>query len=658
MIKKNRSSVRGKWVSYSLSIIFLTVLILPQNSFALIEKKTVLQQRELFKQAENAIAHNDKERFKRLIVSLEGYPVVAYLHYDDLKSRLNRAQKSEIKSFLDEYKDYPFAYRLRGKWLDKLAKRKQWDDYLDFYQGQKNTRHRCLSLTARIETGRQLIGINKDIALLWNTGYSQPEECDQPFNLYLSTVDNRSQVLWERIEKAFKARRPSLARYLAKKMDPEDRELVETWYRAHRKPSTVLSQLSNSEDLPINRKIIQHAVDRLARRTSLKAKDFWDEIQHKFTFTENEKDKLNKRIALSAAYQHKAESKELLEQLPDKLKSDNAHLWLARIHLRDEDWIGLIKTIIAMPEHLKKETEWEYWLARAYDQAGLSATAFSSYARLAGKSSYYGFLAADRIKTGYTITQQQASDKTAIDEPKILSKNIHLLRARELFFLERQLDARREWFQAIRKLNQEEIKQAATMASSWKWHDNAIKTVAKTSHRSDYDLRFPMPYQNLVMKNVKQNDLDPSVVYGVIRRESLFDPLAKSRVGALGLMQLMPATARKVAQSLGLKRPRQADILNIDNNIKLGTKYFKTVLNRFDKNVSLAAAAYNAGPSNVKKWLPDGESLPADQWVETVPFKETRNYIQAVLAYATIFDKHLGQKVKISSRMQDVKSSY
>lgn len=637
---------------------FIAVLILPQSSFALVEKKTIQQQRNLFQLAEQAIRTKDKQQFKKLTAELEGYPVVAYLYYDELRNRLSRAKKEEIQSFLEKYKDYPFAYRLRGKWLDRLAKRKQWDDYLNFYQGRKNTRHRCLSLTARIETGRELIGINKEIALLWNTGYSQPDECDQAFELYLSTVENRDQILWERIEKAFKARRPSLARYLAKKMDPKDRELVETWYRAHRKPSAVLNQLSKSKDLPINRKIIQHALDRLARRNSLEAKEIWDKIQHKYTFNEDEKDKLNKRIALSAAYQHKAESKELLEHLPDKLKSDNAHLWLARIHLRDEDWIGLIKTINAMPEHLKKETEWEYWLARAYDQAGLSATAFSSYARLAGKSSYYGFLAADKIKTGYTITQQQASDQTTFDEPRILSKNIHLLRARELFFLERQLDARREWFQAMRKLSQEEIKQAATMASSWKWHDNAIKTVAKTPHRSDYDLRFPMPYQNLVMKNVKQHDLDPSVVYGVIRRESLFDPLAKSRAGALGLMQLMPATARKVAQSLGLKRPQQADILNIDNNIKLGTKYFRTVLNRFDKNVSLAAAAYNAGPSNVKRWLPKGESLPADQWVETVPFKETREYIQAVLAYATIFDKHLGQKVKISSRMQDVKSSY
>ncbi len=124
------------------------------------------------------------------------------------------------------------------------------------------------------------------------------------------------------------------------------------------------------------------------------------------------------------------------------------------------------------------------------------------------------------------------------------------------------------------------------------------------------------------------------------------------------MMQLMPSTARRVAKSLGQKKPRKYDILSVNNNIKLGTRYFKTVLKRFDNNVSLAAAAYNAGPGNVRRWLPEKDLLPADLWVETIPFKETRNYVQAVLAYATIFDKQLGKDVQISSRMNDVKSVY
>ena len=168
-----------------------------------------------------------------------------------------------------------------------------------------------------------------------------------------------------------------------------------------------------------------------------------------------------------------------------------------------------------------------------------------------------------------------------------------------------------------------------------------------------------MPYQKQVLRHARKKQLDPSVIYGVMRRESLFDPVARSRVGALGLMQLMPATARSVANSLGLKKLAQSDILKIENNINLGTQYFRTVMNRFDNNVSLAAAAYNAGPHNVKKWLPKNDNiLPADLWVETVPFNETRNYVQAVLAYATVFDKSMGKDTMISSRMHDIRAQY
>ena len=618
---------------------------------------TLEQQRSLFKQAERALSVKDNKKFKKLLIELQDYPVTGYLEYDSFRKKLSRSSQDEVKQFLNKYQGYPFSYRLLGKWLNLLAKRKDWKSYLDFYDGRTAVKYKCLSFTARLQTG-QVKNINSDIEKIWSTGYSQPDQCDAPFGHYLKTADNISDSIWTRIEKAFKVRRPSLAKYLAKKLSKKDQKLVDEWYQSHRHPAKRLPALANKKDSEINRKIIIHALKRLARKDSLKAKEHWDKLKDNFEFNIEQKQQVDQKIALSAAYQHKSESKLLLQQLPDKLKSDNAHIWLARIHLRDEDWIGLIKTISSMPDHLKTESEWVYWLARAYENAGHTVKSVDIFTDLAHKSTYYGFLSADKVDLKYQINQQQAASETTFTEQQLLDKSDHLLRARELFFLDRLLDARREWFQGIRKLNQQEIKQAASIASNWKWHDNAIKTVAKTTHRSDYDLRFPMPFKKQVMKNVKKNGLDLSVIYGVMRRESLFDPLAKSRVGALGLMQLMPSTARRVAKSLGLKKPKKYDILRVSNNIKLGTSYFKSVLKRFDNNVSLAAAAYNAGPGNVKKWLPEKELLPADLWVETIPFKETRNYVQAVLAYATIFDKHLGKKVQISSRMNDVKPVY
>jgi len=503
----------------------------------------------------------------------------------------------------------------------------------------------------------QLEGLNDEIAKVWLRGYSQPSQCDPAFAYFLNNYDQAQEAIWLRIEKAFKARRPKLARHLSKQLDQQGQATVQTWYRAHQRPERELKKLGDAEDTLHNRAIIVHAIDRLARKDSLKALEFWNLNRDHFVFNGEQKDQVQLRIALSAAYQHKPEARTLLGNLEPSAMNDQAFLWLARIQLRGHDWPGLLDTINRMPPHLQQENEWQYWLSRSMEADGQLVESLSLLEQLSEKSSYYGFLAADKLKREYRINQEDAFS-VEIDEEAMLSDNPHMLRARELFYLDRLVDAKREWFQALRYLDQDQIKQAATLASKWQWHDSAIRTVAKTPHRSDYSLRFPMPYKQQVFSHAQSRDLDPSLIYGVMRRESLFDPLARSSVGALGLMQLMPSTARRVASSLGMKRPRKSDILHVENNIRLGTHYLRTVMNRFDNNVALAAAAYNAGPRNVKRWLPKNSVMSADLWVETVPFKETRNYVQAVLAYSTVFDKSLGKNTLMSSRMGDIKTEY
>ena len=614
------------------------------------------QQRQLFHEASFALERNQITKFKRLLKQLEDYPAKPYLEYDAFKRKVTRAKPRQVEQFLQQYAEYPFAYHARGKWLKVLARRGDWKNYLKFFDDRENTRLKCLSFQARLNLG-QLEDLNDDIARVWSRGYSQPSQCDPAFAYFLQSYDQVEQAIWLRIEKAFKARRPNLARYLGKQLDQQARVIVDTWYRAHRRPERSLRQLADAEDNMHNRAIIVHAIDRLARKDSLKALEHWNLIRDDFAFTQQQKDQSQRRIALSAAIQHKSEARALLSSLEPSNMNDQAHLWLARIQMRNRDWSGLMNTINLMPAHLYEENEWQYWLSRSLEAEGQLSSSLSLLEQLSGKSSYYGFLAADKLKRDYHIEQENAA-RVEIDEDSFLSANPHMLRARELYYLDRLVDAKREWFQALRHLDQDQIKQAATLASKWQWHDSAIRTVAKTPHRNDFSLRFPMPYKQQVLQHAHDRELDPSLIYGVMRRESLFDPLARSSVGALGLMQLMPSTARRVARSLGMKRPRKSDILRVDNNIRLGTHYLRTVMNRFDNNVALAAAAYNAGPGNVKRWLPKNSVMPADLWVETVPFKETRNYVQAVLAYSTVFDKSLGKSTLMSSRMGDIKTVY
>ena len=619
-------------------------------------KANIEQQRQLFHDASSALKRNKITRFNQLLKQLDDYPAKPYLEYDAFVRRVSRTKPAQVEEFLQRFADFPFAYHARGKWLKVLARRGDWENYLEFFDGRENTRLQCLAFQARLKLN-QLEGLNDEIVRVWSRGYSQPSQCDPAFAYFLKSNEQAEQAIWLRIEKAFKARRPNLARYLGKKLDQQAQATVDTWYRAHRRPERSLRKLAEAEDNHFNRAIIVHAIDRLARKNSLKALEHWNLIRDDFAFTQQQIDQSQRRIALSAAIQHKSEARALLSSLDPSIMNDQAYLWLARIQLRNRDWTGLMKTINLMPAHLHQENEWQYWLSRSMEAEGQMADSMSLLEQLSGKSSYYGFLAADKLKRDYHIEQENAAS-IEIDEVSFLSANPHMLRARELYYLDRLIDAKREWFQALRYLDQDQIKQAATLASKWQWHDSAIRTVAKTPHRSDYSLRFPMPYRQQVMQHAEARELDPALIYGVMRRESLFDPLARSSVGALGLMQLMPSTARRVAKSLGMKRPRKSDILRVENNIRFGTAYLRTVMNRFDNNVALAAAAYNAGPGNVKRWLPKNSIMSADLWVETVPFKETRNYVQAVLAYSTVFDKSLGRSTLMSSRMNDVKTVY
>ena len=630
-------------------IAFAAIVALPVEA-------NIEQQRSLFHDAAHALERNQMSKFNKLLKQLDGYPAQPYLVYDAFRRNISHQKPQQVELFLQRYADLPFAYHARGAWLDTLAQRKDWENYLHFFDGRSNTRLECLSFQARLQLG-QLDGLAADIGKIWLRGYSQPPQCDAPFSYYLKSLENTDEVIWTRIEKAFQARRPELARYLGKKLDPESRGIVETWYRAHQRPEQSLKKLADASDDERTRAIIVHAVDRLARKDSMKALQSWNLIRDQFAFSLEQKRRIQLRIALSAALQHEPEARTLLSSLDPETMNDQAYLWLARIQLRGRDWAGLLNTINGMPEHLQQENEWQYWLSRAMEAEGQVSSSMSLLDQLSHKSSYYGFLAADKLRRDYRIEQENASS-SSVDEEAFLADNPHMLRARELYFLDRLIDAKREWFQALRYLDQDQIKQAATLASKWQWHDSAIRTVAKTEHRNDYLLRFPMPYKQEVLQQAEERKLDPSLIYGVMRRESLFDPLARSSVGALGLMQLMPSTARNVARSLGMKKPGRADILSVANNIRFGTQYLRTVMNRFDNNVALAAAAYNAGPSNVQRWLPRDASMSADLWVETVPYTETRDYVQAVLAYATVFDRSRGKNTLMSSRMGDIKTQY
>nr|WP_305910209.1 transglycosylase SLT domain-containing protein [Methylomarinum sp. Ch1-1]MDP4520939.1 transglycosylase SLT domain-containing protein [Methylomarinum sp. Ch1-1] len=196
---------------------------------------------------------------------------------------------------------------------------------------------------------------------------------------------------------------------------------------------------------------------------------------------------------------------------------------------------------------------------------------------------------------------------------------------------------------------------AAKLAQHWQWDQVAIFTIAKAKYWDDVDLRFPVKYLDQVKVNARLHELDPAIVFGLIRRESAFNEKARSPVGARGLMQIMPRTGRQIARDLKEQWRSAQSLFNPEVNVKYGTYYYKKLLQQFNGHYALAAAAYNAGPHRVEGWLPDENAVAADIWIETIPFKETRAYVSAVLTYALIYQQRMQRNMlKIKDFMRDI----
>ena len=217
-----------------------------------------------------------------------------------------------------------------------------------------------------------------------------------------------------------------------------------------------------------------------------------------------------------------------------------------------------------------------------------------------------------------------------------------LQRALAFYRLNLRFEGNREWIWAIRGFDDKQLLTAAEFARRHELYDRAINTAEKTIELHDFSVRYLAPYRDVMKDYVRQQGLDEAWVYGLIRQESRFIADARSRAGATGLMQLMPATARWVAQKIGLKNFRWTGVSDVGTNINLGTWYLRHVLDTLDNHPVLASAAYNAGPGRARGWRA-GTPMEAAVYAETIPFNETRDYVKKVMSNASYYSQQFGQ---------------
>jgi soluble lytic murein transglycosylase len=312
--------------------------------------------------------------------------------------------------------------------------------------------------------------------------------------------------------------------------------------------------------------------------------------------------------------------------------------------LQDRAWDDLLDTVEKLTAEQQEEPVWRYWQAMALNETGGAQASNELLALVARERGYYGFLAADRLGLPYNFEHRTIVVDVGAKEP--LESLPAVRRIEELYFHDEEQLAHSEWYKVIGDRESEQ-QTLAVMAYERGWHRMAIDAANRAKAWDALDLRFPMPYQDTFTHFGGVQRVPPTELMAIARRESAFFPLARSPVGARGLMQIMPATGKQVASQLGRSHSTGA-LYDVEHNVLLGSAYYRQLLDRFDGNRIFALAANNAGPHRVDRWRNSGdERLSAELWVETIPFKETRNYVQAVLSYNVVFAYMQGREASL-----------
>ena len=306
--------------------------------------------------------------------------------------------------------------------------------------------------------------------------------------------------------------------------------------------------------------------------------------------------------------------------------------------LSEQDWMAVAENLELLSPESRAANDWRYWQARSLEARGDPAAAEAIYTALAAERDFYGFLAADRMQLPYSFNHQSLLLQPAATEP--VRQLPAVRRVGELYHHDEQRLAHSEWYKVLQDSPAAEQRQAlAQVGASEGWHSMAINAAAKAEAWDALDWRFPTPYQEIFGHYASVQRVPSTELMAIARRESAFFPEARSAVGARGLMQVMPATGKQVATRLGRPHTRE-ELYQVEHNVLLGSAYYRQLLDRFDNNRIYALAAYNAGPHRVDRWRnPEEQSVPADIWVETIPFRETRNN---VMAYNVVFQYLLG----------------
>ncbi|MCB5188576.1 lytic transglycosylase domain-containing protein [Methylobacillus caricis] len=570
-----------------------------------------------------------------------------YADYWLMLLNLSQADNQTVRSFLDRYADLPFADRVRGEWLKALARRQDWQTFFDEYPKFKrdDATVSCYAIDAGIQQGLEAAVL--DGKTLWMTGSELPANCEAVFDRLQKGGVLREEDIWARTRLLLQGSKITVAKTVLQRMPNFDKSSLKLLDRVYQNPQQVLEKRQVSFKSRLGKELNLYALERLSKSQPALALDIWEKVHT--NFDPADRDYFWGRFAVHAARKHDPLALAYYDRAGNIVLDKDQLEWKARSALRNGDWKVLQSTIAEMPEAQQDEGVWRYWKARALKEQKQLVAANLILVRLSKENNYYGLLAEEEM--GDVVTAPPAFYKATPEEVRVALAYPGIQRSLALRRLDMRWESRAEWVYATSDFDDKQLIAAAEVAFREGWYDIAISTADRTKLLHDFALRYPTPYRDMMQGYAAENSLDEAWVYGLIRQESRFVSWAKSSVGASGLMQVMPATAKWIAKRIGMGHYEPSMINQLDTNLKFGTHYLRYTMDQMNGQPLMATAAYNAGPGRPKRWA-SNKPLEGAVYAETIPFSETRDYVKKVLGNSYYYSQQLGtRKLTLKERL-------
>ena len=584
----------------------------------------------------------------------QNYLLAPYADYWLMLLNLEDADNQTVTDFINTYSEYPFADRLRGEYLKKLAKNQDWESFsgeISNYQ-LEDPAVACYAAESSAVLGDA--SVLEGAKSLWMQAKEQATNCASLYDRMQASGVLTEDDIFMRLRLALADNRVSLAKSIIKRSKTFEASQYKLIDKAYSSPSLVVTKKLISFKTRFGRELNLFALNRIAKTNSQQALSVFNQVAD--LLQAEDKSYFYGRLALQAAQRQEPEAVQWFKRVDKSELNKDQLAWFVRSALREKNWDAVLNATAKMQPEQVAEGAWRYWKARALKAKTQTLEANTLFAKLSTERHFYGWLAQDELEGA--ISAPLNTYKVSDDEVAEIANTPAFQRAEALQRVDLRWEAKSEWALATKDFDDKQLLAAAEFAQRKKWYDLAIITADKTTETHDFSLRYPTPYRDLMKDSAADNDVDEAWVYGITRQESRFMHYAKSGVGAAGLMQLMPATAKWAASRAGVSGYHNGMLHQLDTNIALGTYYMAYTKELMNGQETMATAAYNAGPNRAKKWAAI-TPLEGAIYAESIPFSETRLYVQKVMANAHLYAARLGLKaISLKQRLGVVPSKY